>query len=227
MRSIALLAGKTKEFDGYSTISNLVTKSCVEELKEEILRLQEVAKPDWLEKNSAKCDEDRYLVIRSVDTPSDMLFSFARKAELIQIVEEFAGMRVTPLYVEFFDKPPFSNLPTPPHQDHAFYNSHFPDELGVTIWLALDDCDEENGCMMVAPNRERQLLPHRSSPATGFGLELCDKPQDAMVPICLETGSALVHGSYTIHACNGNNSGRSRRALAFSYRTSSYRQQFV
>lgn len=113
MRSIALLAGKTKEFDGYSTISNLVTKSCVEELKEEILRLQEVAKPDWLEKNSAKCDEDRYLVIRSVDTPSDMLFSFARKAELIQIVEEFAGMRVTPLYVEFLTNHRFQTCP--PH----------------------------------------------------------------------------------------------------------------
>ena len=50
---------------------------------------------------------------------------------------------------ENFDKPPFCDISSPPHQDHAFYRENFSDELGITIWIALDNCMVDNGCLLM------------------------------------------------------------------------------
>ena len=50
------------------------------------------------------------------------------------------------------------------HQDVLHWNLHPPEVLNV--WLALDDADEENGCMRVVPrSHTRGILPHRHDPA--------------------------------------------------------------
>lgn len=46
---------------------------------------------------------------------------------------------------QYFSKPPGSGQPTPPHQD-GYYFKLSPCEA-LTLWLALDDIDEENGCV--------------------------------------------------------------------------------
>ena len=47
--------------------------------------------------------------------------------------------------MQFFNKPPGIGQPTPSHQD-GYYFMLEPNEA-VTMWLALDDVDEENGCV--------------------------------------------------------------------------------
>ena len=44
--------------------------------------------------------------------------------------------------------PPGVDHPTPPHQDNYYFNLK---PLNVVIWLALDDVDDENGCLRYSP----------------------------------------------------------------------------
>ncbi len=52
---------------------------------------------------------------------------------------------VNPYHALFFNKPPHDGLPTPTHQD-GYYIKLEPPEA-VTMRLALEATDEENGCM--------------------------------------------------------------------------------
>ena len=56
------------------------------------------------------------------------------------------------------DKAPFTNAPTPWHQDCAYWIS-MPDTRAVSCWVALDEAIKENGCMWYIP--KSHLLPIR------------------------------------------------------------------
>lgn len=210
---------------GYGVISNLLTSEGIVAFKAELDFLIKNCEPKWLKRNSKTTADGSFLVIRSIDTPSDIFFSAGRSQILIDLAEIFARKSVTPLYSEYFNKPPFSNCCTPVHQDHAFYNEHFPDELGVTFWVPLEDCDEENGCMHVAPSVRGKLFEHVSSNALGFAYEMSDQNTHGFSAIRLRAGDALLHDSYTPHYCPPNRSSRGRPAIAISFRTSDYREQ--
>jgi ectoine hydroxylase-related dioxygenase (phytanoyl-CoA dioxygenase family) len=47
-------------------------------------------------------------------------------------------------------KPPFKGGPTVWHQDYPYWPVLEPGDL-VSAWLALEDADEENGCMSMVP----------------------------------------------------------------------------
>jgi hypothetical protein len=209
---------------GYAVIHRLLTKVEVAQLIGEVEAVRRNGDPCWLQLNSARTEGGEYLVIRSIDIRSDLIFQLGRNPVLIALAEKFARKRVTPLYVEFFDKPPRCGAATPLHQDHAFYNEHFPDELGITFWIALEDCDDSNGCMHVRPQSISQLYPHLRSNQLGFGFEMQDQDLQGLVPLPLGAGGAILFGSFTPHFCPPNLSDRSRMALAVSFRTSEFRE---
>ncbi|MEC9041041.1 MAG: phytanoyl-CoA dioxygenase family protein [Pseudomonadota bacterium] len=210
---------------GYSVIRSLASNKLVSEIIAEIDRIIETSDSKWLNFNSAKTGKDEYIVIRSIDTPSDMLFRLGRDSLLVELAEEIGGKKVTPMYSEYFAKPPRSNCETPVHQDQAFYEEHFNDELGITFWIALDDCDENNGGMHVKPTESRTLLPHVKSDMLGFKYQMKNQIKDGFVAIKLEKGDALVHCAYTPHFCEPNTTIRARRAIAITFRTSQYREE--
>ena len=210
---------------GYDVIKNIVEYEAILKLNKEIERTLSNANDEWLSNNTIKVN-DEYVYAKSLDTPSDLLFELGRDSTLIELAETFAQKRVTPLYCEYFNKPAYTNIPTPVHQDHAFYIDHFMDELGVTFWIALEDCNIENGCMHMQPTKTDALLEHKTSESVCFDYEMINQDKTNFNSICLETGDSLLHGSYTPHYCPGNNSSRSRKAIAFSFRTSQYKEQF-
>src|SRR5207244_2377907 len=61
------------------------------------------------------------------------------------LARELLGEEVAPQTLEYFDKGPRIGKPTPAHQD-GYYFCLTPNHA-VTLWIALDDCDAENGCM--------------------------------------------------------------------------------
>ena len=75
---------------------------------------------------------------------------------------------------EYFNKPPDTSKPTPPHQDN-FYFCYFPCSV-VTVWVALDHVDQGNGCLSYMDynvatgehaNGASKLLPHHASGIKG------------------------------------------------------------
>ncbi len=128
---------------------------------------------------------------------------------------------------EWFNKPPGIDHPTPPHQDNYYFNLQPPNV--VTIWLALDTVDDENGCLRYLPRSHRRgFRPHGRSNVLGFSQGITDfGPADtaAEVKIHLAPGDAVAHHGMTIHRAELNRSTtRNRRAFAMVFKGVSCRR---
>ena len=64
------------------------------------------------------------------------------------------GDKAVATNMQWFNKPARIGRETPPHQD-GFYFMLEPNEA-LTLWLALDPVDQENGCVRYVPGSHRQ-----------------------------------------------------------------------
>lgn len=129
--------------------------------------------------------------------------------------------------IEFFDKPPAYSKPTPPHQD-GYYFMLEPCEA-LTFWLALDDADEETGCLRYVPGSHRcGIRRHGRDETLGFSQSIIDyaandSPSETAVPA--KPGDLLVHHALCIHRADENKSShRHRRSLGLVYYSKRARQ---
>jgi len=128
---------------------------------------------------------------------------------------------VVPKNMQYFNKPPGVGQPTPPHQD-GYYFMLDPCEA-VTMWLALEPVDEENGCVRYVRGSHRLgMREHQRTRTLGFSQGIVDYPNEFElaneVAFPAQPGDLLVHDAMTIHRADGNRSlVRSRRALGFIY----------
>jgi len=122
--------------------------------------------------------------------------------------------------LQYFNKPPRTGLPTPPHQD-GYYFMLEPNEA-VTMWLGLEATDEENGCVRYIPGSHLEgIRAHGRTQVLGFSQGITDYGQaDTAREKWFRTGPGdlLVHHALTIHRADGNRSDtRTRKALGFIY----------
>ena len=126
---------------------------------------------------------------------------------------------VVPNNPQWFNKPARVGTVTPPHQD-GFYFMLEPNEA-ITLWLALDYIDEENGCMRyVRGSHRRGMRPHRASNVLGFSQgvsDYTDEDRDREVAMCAKPGDLFAHHSMVIHRADANQSDRRRAALGLVY----------
>lgn len=113
------------------------------------------------------------------------------------------------------NKAPFTNTPTPWHQD-AGYWINLPDKRAVSCWIALDEVIEDNGCMWFVPKKDDLVRPHKSLP--NGGALFCDPPLDGAIPIPLAAGGCTFHDGFTLHFSKGNTTSSQRRALILNFR---------
>jgi len=129
-------------------------------------------------------------------------------------------------YSQLLYKPPGHPHATPWHQDVAYGAMPFvapgtrQPRFMLTFWVALDDADEDNGCMHFYPQvHGGETLPHRVAAGDcedeGRMLALVhdewmDTSQVACCPI--PAGGATVHDASTLHFTPANKSNRARRA---------------
>ena len=86
------------------------------------------------------------------------------------------GEPVVPQGAEYFNKPAKIGKPTPAHQD-GYYFKLKPNHA-VTLWLALESVDAENGCVRYVQGSHRHgLRAHGRSGVLGFSQGMLDFPQ--------------------------------------------------
>lgn len=138
-----------------------------------------------------------------------------------EVAEALLGGPVVPKNLQYFNKPPRTSKPTPPHQD-GYYFMIDPCSA-VTMWLALDPVDEENGCVRYVRSSHRDVMrEHVRTQTLGFSQGIADYPTEldteAEVAIPSRPGDLLVHHAMTIHRADENRAtDRSRRSLGFIY----------
>ena len=132
-----------------------------------------------------------------------------------------------PTGVEWFNKPPGFRHVTPPHQDN-FYFCLAPPQV-LTMWLALDTVDEENGCLRYVPGSQQWgIRPHQRTATLGFSQGLTSFGQEELhleVAVEAEPGDVLIHHGNTIHRAEANRSStRHRRSFAMVFQGESCRR---
>ena len=139
-----------------------------------------------------------------------------------QIAEEVLQEEVTPVNMQYFNKPPGIGQATPPHQDGYYF--HLTPCKAVTGWLALEEVDEENGCIHYVRGSHKMdgFREHGQSGVLGFSQGMTDfgTEEDLAGTVSFpgSAGTFLMHDARTIHWAGANKSHtRSRRALGFIY----------
>ena len=126
---------------------------------------------------------------------------------------------VSPQHIEYFDKPPGKNQPTPPHQD-GYYFCLQPN-LACTLWIPLESVDQSNGALTYfRGSHQFGVREHSASSILGFSQGLADDPASLGEPVlcAVEPGDILVHHSLTVHMAGPNSSpNRRRRAIAYVF----------
>jgi ectoine hydroxylase-related dioxygenase (phytanoyl-CoA dioxygenase family) len=116
-------------------------------------------------------------------------------------------------------KMPGDSQPTPWHQDTVKWPVN---ETGaLSIWIALDDVDERNGCMMFVPKSHTAGKLKNISltdPADIFEyVKGTDIAKERPVQVPLRAGSCTFHDGLTFHYAHSNRTDKPRRALAIIY----------
>jgi phytanoyl-CoA hydroxylase len=137
-----------------------------------------------------------------------------------KIAEVILGEKVIGSNIEYFNKPPRIGKPTPPHQDGYYFMLNPPQ--AVTMWMALEDVDEETGCVRyIKGSHLAGMRPHGRTQTLGFSQGITDydeKDFASEIPFPAQPGDLLIHHAMTIHRADGNKSAtRSRKALGFIY----------
>lgn len=140
---------------------------------------------------------------------------YHQRAKLL--VKELLGPDLELDFDMLIDKAPYSNTPTPWHQDCAYWID-LPDTRAASIWLAIDEATLDNGCMWYVPGSHKQRIrSHRFAGARGGAL-VCDATESEGMPVPLKPGSAVIHAGETLHYARGNSTNKHRRAFILNYR---------
>ncbi len=114
-------------------------------------------------------------------------------------------------------KQPFAN-PTAFHLDVPYWSFSSPD--AITIWIALDDATEANGCLYFCVGSHLETNHENVGAGPNVGAIFDVYPQLAGRPLAsgaMRAGSCSFHNGLTIHGAGANMTNGTRRAMTCAY----------
>jgi ectoine hydroxylase-related dioxygenase (phytanoyl-CoA dioxygenase family) len=158
--------------------------------------------------------------IREWHETSQYLYEICMNPKILDLVEGILGPNFFMWASSFFIKEPFSKAVVGWHQD-AYYWPMKP-QHSVTVWLAFDDVDPENGSMKIIPGSHKGgVIKHKHSKQTDsvLTLELENGMfrEDTAVQFRLKAGEISLHDDRAIHGSPANPSARRRAGLTIRY----------
>ena len=215
--------------NGYLKIKSLLAPDEIDELGEHAMNLA-MGRVDFskLEGVTPRCEGN------SPGDMEDMFFRFIQfhrhlplhekymlHARILDVLEVLIGPDVMAMQSMFFLKPP-QQRGQAYHQD-SFYIKTAPDTL-CGAWIAIDDCDEENGCMYFIPgsNFDPIYQDVAKPDDTGeFHIELTEisgVDEHSEIAAIAKAGDVIFFHGHLIHRSKQNNSpDRYRRAYVCHY----------
>ncbi len=210
--------------DGYLALPGFLNEAELGELHAQLARVIAEVVPTLPREQvyyEDKNDPTSLKQIQQLFTHDPYFESLFFKSRFEHVAETLLNGPVEGKNMQYFNKPPRIGKPTPPHQD-GYYFMLEPCEA-ATMWLALDEVDEENGCVRyVRGSNHLGMRPHGRTQTLGFSQGVIDYGRDEdlanEIAFPASPGDLLVHQAMTIHRADGNTSDtRTRRALGFIY----------
>lgn len=139
---------------------------------------------------------------------------------LVEYVRDLLGENVVGWGAHFFCKMPGDGKQVDWHQDCSYWP--LTPSKAVTVWLAIDDADQENGCMEVYCGSHRSgLIDFEASGSEDDNVlnQSVKNPErygrHQMTP--LRAGQASIHSDLLVHGSSPNVSQRRRCGLTLRY----------
>lgn len=160
------------------------------------------------------------------------LFEWLLSDAVLDLVEPLLGPDIALFSSHFICKPSGDGRRVPWHEDSAYWGDMLKPMEVVTVWLAIDPSDRDNGCMRIIPRTHRTGRKGYSdyedvnSPEPHvFGREIKKEQYDASkaVDLVLQPNHASLHDGRLMHGSNKNTSSRRRCGYTMRYVPSSVR----
>lgn len=207
---------------GVTKINNIFSDEDLSQISVEIDRLKELAvgMPSGSYVNFADKEKGIINSIHRLEEFDTSLRNFAESDKVKGVAEACVGKDPILFSIQLFLKPAGKGLATPAHQDNAFW--HLSEPGGITIWIALDDVNLENGAVQFVPRSHMfGLVPHvksHNTPGSSRVISAEDLTDKNWVNFNLRPGDCTVHCGLSIHRSAPNVSGKPRRALLFNFK---------
>ena len=213
--------------NGFLQIDRMIEPAAVELLRNDYQKLLS---------RDVEAEGDRMLggLIRQIMVPSRELDTF-RDNPALEAGREIAKRLLDCTGVDFFfdmliSKEPGQLNETPWHNDYSYSGvpvappGRLSGNRSLQFWVALDDVDEENGCMQFIPGSHARPSPEHfvasgadDDPGRLLATEDVDPSESVACP--LPAGGCTIHSTGTLHYTGGNHSrDRQRRAYIFNLR---------
>ena len=209
--------------DGFIVVREFLSETELAELVDNLGRYIREIVPTLSDAHAFYHDRDRPETLKQMQFMTDDSYfeAYRQHRKWTDLAALLVGESATCDSPEWFNKPPGIDHPTPPHQDNYYFNLTPPNV--VTIWLALDRVDDENGCLRYVPGSHHQgFRPHARSKVLGFSQGISNfgpADESSEVKIHLNPGDAVAHHGMTIHKAEPNRStSRQRRAFAMVFK---------
>jgi len=149
------------------------------------------------------------------------LFRYLLDERLLDLVEDLIGPDIALFSSHFIAKPPGTGRRVPWHEDSAYWQKRIDPMEVVTLWLAIDPTDAENGCMQVVPGTHvgGYSQYHQVEGPSVFGTEIDQDQFDASqaVDCILDENQCSFHHAKLIHGSAPNTSPRRRCGYTMRY----------
>ena len=196
--------------EGYTLLGRVLSDADLEGLRREEARFRENARIPESQKKQT-------LFFNQVCPYSEIVRDVGTAGPHLEAMEQLIGKNLMLWFTQFVTKMPDGNSGKsefPWHQDNGYIS--IEPATNVTLWIALDDVNTENGCVWIVPRSHLQgLLPHQKKSADSWFLEL--KVEGDGIPAIMKAGEGVAFTGLTLHRSKLNHSDRARRAFFFEY----------
>jgi phytanoyl-CoA hydroxylase len=211
-RTLPLSPEQVKQYeeDGYLVIRNGCSSDLIEVFNAHIYTIRSAEKlPDWAHprKGHEISDKDRFSVRLFNPHLHDGFSLQMMKLPIIRdTLAQLLGDEAVGIQSMYFYKSPGSPGQAA-HQDY-YYIDNKPNTL-TAAWIAMEDVDEENGCLWVIPGSHKEgLLPHGRVKDVSEHEAWTDETEGAdlskQIPVVMKSGDIVFFHNLLIHSSKKN-----------------------
>ena len=151
----------------------------------------------------------------------EKFLNYCFNEKILNYVGQLIGNNFALWNSSFFAKPAYNGHATPWHQDGQYWPIR--PLATCTVWLAVDDANEENGCLKFirGSHRDKNLKQHEFNEDKNLTLhqELLKSEfnEKESVNLILKRGQISLHDVYLVHGSDANLSSKSRRGMTMRF----------
>jgi ectoine hydroxylase-related dioxygenase (phytanoyl-CoA dioxygenase family) len=133
--------------------------------------------------------------------------------KMLDCMEDLMGPEIYYHSSKVMFKPARGGAAKPWHQDAAYWRQY--ESKQITVWIAIHDASEENGCIWAIPGSHKLgLIPHVKAE---LQVEESRIDLDQAIPVPVPAGGLLIFHSLVLHASRKNESDQPRWAIICDY----------